>query len=133
MSRIACRNMRPVVGGYAGINVPGLMAIVLLRDDAAVVGFAGWTRGTVVVVSALLMFASAVRAARGCRRGYLRLRVTVAAMLALRGAFWLRMKIEQSACGLIVIGVVVIVKGKHRRSLSAAIRLAAGPGSLPGR
>ena len=45
----------------------------------------------------MLMFASAVRAARGCRRGYLRLRVTVAAMLALRGAFWLRMKIEQSA------------------------------------
>jgi hypothetical protein len=51
----------------------------------------------------------------------------------LPGTFSLRMKIEQSACGLILIGVVVIVDGKDPRSLSAATRLTAGPGSLPDR
>ena len=133
MTRIAYRNTKPVAGGYVGINVPGLVAIVWLRDDAAVVDFAGWTGGTIVVVSALLRFAFTVRAARGCRRAHLRLPLTMAAIIALPGAFSLRMKIGQSACGLILIGVVVIVKGKHRRSLSAAKRLTAGPGSLPDR
>ena len=119
-----------MAGGCVGINVPGRVAIVVLRDDAAVVDFAGWTRGTIVVVSALLMVGCAVGAARGCRRACLRLRLTMAAMLALPGAFSLPMKIEQSACGLIVIGVVVIVSGKDLRSLSAAKRLTAAPGSL---
>ena len=120
MTRIAYGNTKPVVGGYVGINVLGLVASVLLRDDVAVVDFVGWTRGTVVVVSALLMFASTVRAACGWRRAYLRLRLAMAAIIALPGTFSLRMKIEQSACGLILIGVVVIVDGKHRRSLFAA-------------
>jgi hypothetical protein len=87
MTRIAYRSANPLAGGYVGINGLGVVAIVVLRDDAAVVDFAGWTGGTIVVVSALLIFASTVRAARGCRRAYLRLRLAMAAIIALPGTF----------------------------------------------
>jgi hypothetical protein len=88
-----------------------------------------WTRGTIVVASALLTFVCAVRAARGSRRAYLRLRiisavmlVAIAVIIALPGTFPLWMRIEQGVCGLVLIGVVVVVNGQHLRSLFAARR-----------
>jgi hypothetical protein len=58
--------------------------------------------------------------ARGSSGGYLRLRlvsaimlVAIAAIIALPGTFPLWMKIEQGVCGLLLLGVVVIVNGKH--------------------
>jgi hypothetical protein len=123
----AFRSVTLLVGCYLGISVLSLLAIVLLRNNTAAVNAAVWTRGTIVVASALLTFVFTVRAARGSRRAYLRLRivsaimvVAIAVIVALPDPFPLWMKIEQSVCGLVLLGVVVIVNSKHVRSLFAA-------------
>ena len=46
--------------------------------------------------------------------------VAIAVIIALPGTFPLRMKIEQGVCGLILIGVLAIVNGRHIRLLFAA-------------
>jgi hypothetical protein len=126
-SLTAFRNLKWLVGGYLAISALTLVAVVLLRNDSSVVNSAVWVRGTIVVASALLMFVFTVRAARGARRAYLRVRIISAVMvvaivviISLPGTFPVWMKIEQAVCGLLLIGVVAIVNGKHLRSQFAA-------------
>ncbi|MEV1174060.1 hypothetical protein [Nonomuraea sp. NPDC049784] len=118
--------MRLLTGGYLGISVLTLVAVVLFRDDPSVVNDAVWVRGTIVAVSALATFAFAVGTSRGSRRAYLRLRIISAVMvvaivviIALPGLFPVWMKIEQGVCGLVLLGVVAIANGRHLRSLFA--------------
>ncbi|MFJ6602471.1 hypothetical protein [Streptomyces lydicus] len=125
-SRTAFRATKLLVGCYLGISVVTLVAIVLLRGDAALVTDAVWVRVVIVVASALLMFVSAVRTARGSRRAYRRLRilsgvmlVAIAVILAVPGAFPLWLKIEQGVCGLVLLGVAALVNGKHLRAVFA--------------
>lgn len=121
------QRVKLLVGGYLALSVLSLVAIVLLRHDAAAVNSAVWTRGIIVTASALLMLAFTVRAARGSRRAYLRLRivsavvvVAIAVIVSLPGTFPLWMKLEQGACGLLLLGVVAIVNSRPLRSLFAA-------------
>lgn len=125
-SRTAFRKVNLLVGAYLAISLITLAVIVSLRNDAAVVNSAVWTRGTIVVVSAALTYTFAIRTARGSRWAYRRMRiisgvmvVAIAAIISIPGDFPLWMKIEQGVCGLLLIGVVVIVNGKHLRSLFA--------------
>ncbi len=123
----AFRSLKLLVSGYLGISALALVAIVLLRNNAAAVNSAVWTRGTIVTISAFLTFAFTIRAARGSRRAYLRLRIVSAIMLvaiavivALPGTFPAWMKIEQGLSGLVLVGVATVVNGKHLRALFAA-------------
>lgn len=123
----AFRRLKLLVGGYVGISMLSLVATALMRNDTTAVNSAVWTRGTIVVVSALLTFAFTLRAARGSRRAYLRLRIISAVMVAaitvivvLPGTFPLWMKIEQGVCGVFLIGIAAIVNSQHLRSLFAA-------------
>ena len=120
----ALRSVKLLVGAYLAVSVLTLVAIIALHNDAAAVNDAVWTRGTIVVASALLTFAFARRAARGSRRGFLRLRLVSAIMLvaivviiALPGTFPLWMKCEQAICGLLLLGVALLVNGRHLRSV----------------
>ncbi|WP_043263183.1 hypothetical protein [Streptomyces sp. CT34] len=129
-SQAAFRGMKWLAGGYLGISVLTLVAIVALRNDAAVVNDAVWVRGTIVVASALLTFAFAVRTARGSRGAYRRLRivsavmiVAIAAIIVLPGTFPIWMKVEQGVCGLALLGVALLVNGKQLRSAFAARQL----------
>ena len=68
-----------------------------------------------------------VRAARGSRAAYLRLRiisavlvVAIAVIVALPGRFPLWMKAEQGVAGLLMVGVAVLVNGRGLRSLFVA-------------
>lgn len=104
-----------------------LVVIVLLRNDSADVNAAVWVRGAIVVASALVTYVCAVRAARGSRSAYRRLRVisgvmivAIAAIIALPGAFPVWMKAEQAVCGVLLIAVAALVNGKYLRSLFAA-------------
>lgn len=126
-TRTSLRTVKALVAGYLGISVLTWVAIVLLRNDLAIVNSAVWVRGTVVVLSALLTTAFALHAARGSRRAFLRLRivsavmvVAIAGIIAVPGTFPLWMKIEQGVCGLLLIGVIVMVNGRHLRSAFAA-------------
>jgi hypothetical protein len=124
--RTAMAGVRLLVGGYVVLSVLTLVAIILLRDNTSAVNAAVWTRGTIVVASALLTAAFTARAARGSRRGFLRLRiasaimvVAIAAIISVPGTFPVWMKIEQGVCGLALVGVVLLVNGKRLRSLFA--------------
>ena len=126
-SLAASRIVKLLVSGYLAISALTLVAIVLLRDNSALVTTAVWVRGTIVVASAFLTTVFAAQMARGSKGGYLRLRLVSAIMLvaivviiALPGAFPLWLKIEQGVCGLLLLGVVVVVNGKRLRSVFAA-------------
>lgn len=122
------RGFRPVLlltGAYAALSVLTLVVIVLFRNHPAMVTDAVWVRATIVFASSLLTFAFARSAARGSRKGLLRLRIVSAVMLvaivvivALPGLFPLWLRIEQAACGLLLLGVAVLVNGRRLRAQS---------------
>lgn len=125
--REAMRTVKLLVGTYLGISALTLVAIVLMRKHTNLVNAAVWTRGTIVVVTAILMFSFAVRAARGSSRAFLRLRivsaimvVAIAAIVSLPGTFPVWMKIEQGVCGAVLLGVVSLVNGRRLRAAYAA-------------
>lgn len=123
----AFRKVKLLAGGYLGISALAVVAIVLLRHHPAEVNSAVWAHGIVVAASALVAFGLAVRAARGSRRAFRRLRigsavivVAIAVTIALPGSFPLWMKAEQGVAGLLMIAIAVLVNRSHLRSLFAA-------------
>ena len=127
LSRRAFRTGRALAGCYLLLSALTLVAVVLLRADRAVVNPAVWVRGTIVVASALLTNALAARAARGSRGAYRRLRIlcgvmvlAIVAIIAVPGTFPRWMKIEQAACGLLLLGVVAVANRRHVRAVFAA-------------
>ncbi|GAB7032179.1 hypothetical protein AB0G35_02075 [Streptomyces sp. NPDC021749] len=82
-----------------------------------------WVRTVIVVASAVLLFVSALRAARGSRPAYRRVRIlsgvmlgAIAVIVAVPGAFPMWLKIEQGVCGIALLGVALIVNGRRLRS-----------------
>ena len=133
-TRNAFRNVKRLVAGYLGLGVLALVATVLLRHDSAEVNSAVWTRGIIVIATALLLLSFTIRASRGSRGAYRRLRIVsivtpmaIAVIIALPGTFPLWMKIEQGVCGVVMIFLAVIVNGKHLRASFAASRLESRP------
>ncbi|WP_438489336.1 hypothetical protein [Streptomyces sp. S186] len=123
----AFRGLKLLIGGYLGLSVLTLAAIYLLRSDTALVTDAVWVRASIVVVSALLTYVFAARAARGSRGAYRRMRivatvmtVAIAVIIAIPGSFPAWLKIEQGVCGLALLGVIVVANGSHLRGLFAA-------------
>jgi hypothetical protein len=121
--RTAFRRVKMLLGGYLGISLISVVAIILMQDDADAVNSTVWVRGWIVFASSLLTTIFAAWAARGSGRAYLQLRIASAAMtvaiaviVALPGLIPLWMKVEQSVCGLLLLGVVVIINGRHLRS-----------------
>ncbi|MER7002126.1 hypothetical protein ABT297_03640 [Dactylosporangium sp. NPDC000555] len=99
-----------------GLSPVTLAVIVALRHHPDVVNAAVWIRGSIVVASAAL---TNVFAARGDVR---RLRivaivmvVAIVVIVALPGPFPLWLKLEQVACGLLLLGMIVTLPRKLRR------------------
>ena len=118
--------IRRLLLAYLTISVAALVAIVLMRDDAAEVNSTAWVRGIIVALTAPLLMLFAARAARGSRNAYRRLRiisivtvVAIAAIVATPGALPTWMKFEQGACGLIMIAVAVLANRPGLRALFA--------------
>lgn len=123
----AFRKIKLLTSGYLGISALAVAAIVLMRHHSAEVNSAVWTHGILVAASALVAFGLTVRAARGSRSAYRRLRISstvivvaIAVIIALPGSFPLWMKAEQGVAGLFMIGIAVLVNGSQLRSLFAA-------------
>ncbi|PBC84423.1 hypothetical protein SAMN05428945_0968 [Streptomyces sp. 2224.1] len=124
--RRALRGAKLLVGGYALLSGLTLLAIILLRHHPDLVTDAVWVRASIVVATSLLMVSFAVRTGRGHSRSYLRLRLAsgimllaIAVIVALPGAFPVWLKAEQGVCGVLLLGVVVIVNGRRMRSAFA--------------
>jgi hypothetical protein len=116
-----------LIGIYVALSVVTLAAVVVLRNHHSMVTAPVWVRTSIVVASSLLMAAFAARASQGSRRAFLRLRlvsaimvVAIVVIIAIPGSFPVWLKIEQGICGLVLIGVVSVVNGKHLRSAFAA-------------
>jgi phosphatidylserine synthase len=125
--REAFTSTKTLIGCYVVLNVATVVAIVLLRNHPDIVTDAVWVRSIIVLATSLLMASFASHAARGNSRSYLRLRLVSAIMviaivviIALPGAFPVWLKIEQGVCGVILLGVVLIVNSKRMRSLFSA-------------
>jgi cytochrome bd-type quinol oxidase subunit 2 len=123
----AFRTVRRLLLAYLAVSVAAMLAIVAMRDDAAEVNPAAWTRAIIVVVTAVALLLFCAGAARGSRGAYRRLRiiagitpVAIAVIIALPGTFPLWLKVEQGVCGLIMAGVVVVANGRQLRTLFAA-------------
>ena len=126
-TRNAFRNLKLLVGAYVTISVLTLAAIILLRNHPGIVTSAVWVRGTIVVASSLITYLLTVRASQGNRGAYRRLRIisaalviAIAVIIALPGTFPLWLKIEQGACGLILLAIAVIINSAHLRALLGA-------------
>jgi hypothetical protein len=116
-----------LLGGYLGVSILALGAIVLMRNHTAEVNSAVWGQGIVVAGSALGAFMVALRAARGSRSAYWRLRIlsvvvvaAIAVKIALPGVFPLWVKAELGVAGILMLGVAVLANGSQLRSLRAA-------------
>ncbi|MEU9044891.1 MULTISPECIES: hypothetical protein [unclassified Kitasatospora] len=127
-TRRAFRTVRRFVLAYLGLSVLTLAVAFALRDHPSLVTSAVWVRGTIVVAGAAVTLLLTARAARGSRGAFRRLRIISAAMLAaiatiivLPGLFPVWMKVEQGLCGLALLGVAVLVNGRHLRTLFARL------------
>ena len=103
-----------LLSAVLAISLATLVAVVLMRHDAALVTTAVWIRASLVTASAAVLLLLARRAAAGHRGSFRRLRVlsmvVLAAMIAVvawPGAFPAWLRIEQAVCGVFLIGVVV--------------------------
>ncbi|MER7580636.1 hypothetical protein [Kitasatospora sp. NPDC097691] len=127
-TRRAFRTVRRFVLAYLGLSALTLVAAFVLRDHPALVTSAVWVRGTIVVAGAGVTMLLTVRAARGSRGAFRRLRIVSAVMLAaivtvvvLPGILPVWMRVEQGLCGLALLGVAVLVNGRHLRTLFARL------------
>jgi hypothetical protein len=121
-SHAVLRSVTVLLGAYLGISILTLVAIIVLRNDPAVVTTAVWIRSSIVVVSAAFLFVSALGARGGAPRAFLRVRlisaillVAIVVIIALPGTFPLWLKLEQAVCGLILLAVVILVNRRHLR------------------
>jgi hypothetical protein len=113
--------------GYLGLGIAALVAVILLRNHPAEVNGPAWVRSIIVVATALILLSAATLAARGSRGAFLRLRiisivttVAIVVIVALPGTFPVWLKIEQSVCGVLMLGVALLANGRSARSHWAA-------------
>lgn len=118
----AFQTVRLLAGGFVVLSVLTLVAAYVLRNHADLVNDNVWIRGGIVAAASVVLFALARFAGRGHRGSYRRLRfsaigmtVAIAVIVALPHFLPTWMRIEQGACGLLLLGVVLIVNRKHLR------------------
>lgn len=116
------RRVKVLALSYFGISILTLVAIPVFRNNPVMVTPAVWVRGSIVVASSVVMTSFVFQMARGRSRAYLRLRLVSAIMLvavviiiAIPGDFPLWMKLEQGICGVLLLGICIIVNGKQLR------------------
>jgi hypothetical protein len=119
----ALQAIKELAAGYLALSVLTLATIVARRHDAHAVNSAVWTHGIIVTASAFLTLVFVIRAARGSRRAYLRLRIVsivmplaILGIIALPGTFPLWMKIEQAVCGVMLVAIAVLANNPRLRS-----------------
>jgi hypothetical protein len=118
---------RVLLGGYAGVSVLTLMAIVVFSGDPDIVTDAVWIRGSILAVASLITFAVGVSMARGSRSNYRRVRVIALAQVvaivvieSVPGVFPVWFKIENGVCGALLVIVVLLTFARTVRSAFAA-------------
>ena len=117
---------RPVtrlLGLYLTISLLSLGATALLANHHTKADTQTWVHAVIVAASAALTFIIGLRAARGHRGAYRRVRIISTVMLiaiviidALPGDFPLWMKLEQGACAILLLAVMLITGTRALRT-----------------
>ena len=125
-TRRSFRTVQVLGWSYLGLSVLALVAIFLLRHDSAEVNDTAWIRGIIVAATGVLLIVFIERMTGGSREAHRRLRfisigvpIGIAVIVAIPGMLPLWMRLEQGACGLLMIGVALVVNGRHLRGLFA--------------
>lgn len=120
------RTMKTLVATYFGVSLATVAADVVMAGNTTMVTSTVWTRTVIVLLSSALMLSMVIRAAKGVRRSFLRLRlasgamfIAIAVIISLPGLLPMWVKLEQGFCGLLLLGVVALVNGKALRSAFA--------------
>jgi len=117
------RPVTRILGLYLAISLLSLGATARLADHHTQADTQTWIHAIIVAASATLTFAISLRAAHGHRGAYRRVRIISAVMLiaiavidALPGDFPTWMKIEQGACGILLLAVILITNTRTIRT-----------------
>ncbi|MGI5246984.1 hypothetical protein [Dactylosporangium sp. CA-139066] len=114
------RTPRILTAGYLALSLLTLAVIIALHHHADIVNPAVWIRGTIVVASAALTNVFALRGdVRRLRIVSIVMVTAIAIIVALPGPFPLWLKIEQVACGLLLLGTVLTLPRRRRRDRTA--------------
>jgi hypothetical protein len=123
-TKAAFRAIRVLVSCYLAISLAAVVVLAVLHDHPSAATQDAWVHGIIVAVTAVLMMTFALRTTGGNASAYRRLRIASGVMLAaivvitvIPGDFPLWMKLEGGLCGLLLLGVVIVVNGKHLRKV----------------
>lgn len=126
-TKAAFRAITALVGSYLAISIAAVVVLAVLHSHTAVATKDAWVHGIIVAVTAVLMMTYALRTTKGKAPAYRRLRIASGVMLAtiivitlIPGDFPAWMKFEGAVCGLLLLGVVIVVNGKQLRSVFAS-------------
>jgi hypothetical protein len=108
------RTPRLLIAAYLVLSLATLVVAVLLRHHANLVNDAVWVRATIVVASAAVCNWLAARGdVRRLRIIAIVMTVAIAVIVSVPLPFPLWLKLEQIACGLLLIGVVLTLRGRQ--------------------
>jgi hypothetical protein len=113
------RTPKLFTAAFLVLSLATLVVAFALRHHPAMVNPAVWVRGTIVAASALLAHIFAVRGlVRRLRILTIIWIVAIAVIVSLPGTFPLWLKLEQVACGLLLLGVLFTLPRRSARSES---------------
>jgi len=118
------QKLKMFTAAYVGVNAAAFIAVIALHGKAGQVNSTVWIRGTILFVTSLLLLAFTNHITRGSRKALLRVRIISTILLASvivllvvgHQLLPLWMKLEQAVCGLLLLGIVILVNGKPVRS-----------------
>jgi hypothetical protein len=125
--RQAFHTTRRLIVAFIALSAATLVAAFFLsRSDPTLVSSTVWTRATIVLLDSLVALSYAKKASRGLAKAYRNLRllsagsvVGVVVLVVWPGLLPGWMKLEQAVCGLLLLGVVVLINSGKVRALFA--------------
>ncbi|MCP9969073.1 hypothetical protein LUX57_31065 [Actinomadura madurae] len=121
-ARTEFRGINLLVGCYLAISLGAIAVLGVLHGHPSVAPEEAWVHAVIVAVTATLMMASSVQAAKGSASAYRRLRIASSVMLAaivvitaIPGDFPRWMKLEDVLCGVLLCGVAVLANRRPLR------------------
>ncbi|GAB3795195.1 hypothetical protein GCM10028798_03540 [Humibacter antri] len=116
LRRAAFRPVLLLLTGFLVVSAAMIAVLVAMSVGGTSVGTAIWIRCSLVLASAVVLLLIAAAAARGSRAAWIRMRIispivviAVIVIVSIPGFLpdWVR--VEQAACGLLVLGAAILV------------------------
>jgi hypothetical protein len=114
--RTAFRPILILLTGFLVVSAGMEAVLIVLSATKGAIDSAIWTRCSLVLASSIVLLLFAVRAARGSRRFWLRVRIispivvtAVVVVVSIPGFLPNWVRVEQGVCGALVLGAAILV------------------------